>query len=73
MDNEEFRAIRAKLKLDRNEMAELLGLSGYNYVSNIELGLRNPSKLTIKFLRYLDSMTLSKAQKIIEEINKFQP
>lgn len=73
METKEFKAIREALNLDRNEMAELLALSGYMAVSNIETGLRNPNKLAVKLLRYLNSMTPAKAKKLIEEINKFQP
>lgn len=72
MNTKEFKAIRNKLELDREEMAQFLGLSGYMAISNIEIGLRNPNKLAVKLLRYLNSMTLHNAQKVIEEINKFQ-
>jgi len=71
MNADEFKKIREGLNLSREEVAKLLGLSGYMYVSNIENGLRNPNKLAIKLLRYLSSMTNSRATKFIEEINKF--
>jgi DNA-binding transcriptional regulator YiaG len=73
MEPKEFRQIREWLDLGREEMAELLGLSGYMAVSNIEIGVRNPNKLAVKFLRYLHSMTKKNAKGIIEEINKFNP
>lgn len=72
MDAKEFKEIRKRLELNQNEMAELLGLTDFKTVSNIEIGDRNPNKLAIKFLRYLNSLTLAKAKKLIEEINKFQ-
>lgn len=73
MEPREFKQIREWLDLNREEMAELLGLSGYMAVSNIEIGVRNPNKLAVKFLRYLNSMTKKNAERIIEEINKFNP
>ncbi len=71
MTKEEFKSTREKLKLSREEIAELLALSGYSAVANIELGIRNPSKLTAKFLRYLNAMSKSQAKKLIEEFNKY--
>lgn len=71
MDAKEFKTIRERLNLDRNEMAVLLELSSYTAVSNIEIGHRNASKFAAKFLRYLDSMKIEKAHKVIKEINQF--
>ena len=71
MTKEEFKSVREKLKLSREEIAELLAMSGYSAVANIELGLRNPGKLTAKFLRYLNAMTKSQAKKLIEEFNEY--
>jgi DNA-binding transcriptional regulator YiaG len=63
---EEFQRIREKLGLDREEFAEVFGLAGYKSVSNIENSIRNPSKLTIIFLRTLDAIPLQKAKNLIE-------
>lgn len=71
MDAKEFKEIRMKLKLNRDEMAKLLELSSYTAVSNIELGHRNTGKFTAKFLRYLDSMKSERANRVIKEINQF--
>ncbi len=71
MTKEEFKSVREKLKLSREEIAELLAMSGYSAVANIELGLRNPGKLTAKFLRYLNAMPKAQAKKIIEEFNEY--
>ncbi len=71
MDAKEFKEIRIRLKLDRDELAKLLELSSYTAVSNIELGHRNSGKFAAKFLRYLDSMKFEKAHKVIKEINQF--
>ncbi|HAR43295.1 MAG TPA: hypothetical protein DCS07_11815 [Bdellovibrionales bacterium] len=65
MTGDEFRKIREQLGLSREEMAELIGLSGYNAVSNIELGLRNPSKLAGMLLRVLDSLPRQRANELI--------
>lgn len=66
MKAEEFHRIRDKLGLDRNEFAEVFGLAGYMSVSNIENGIRNPSKLTIILLRTLDAIPLQRAKDLIE-------
>ena len=65
MTGDEFRKIREQLGLSREEMAELIGLSGYNAVSNIELGLRNPCKLAGMLLRVLDSLPRQRANELI--------
>ena len=71
MDANEFKAIRKSLNLTQKEMAELLELSSFTAVSNIEIGHRNVGKFSAKFLRYLDSMKLDRANKVIKEINQF--
>jgi len=43
----QFKAIREKLQLSQEELAQLLCLSGKQAISNIETGFRNPSKLTM--------------------------
>jgi transcriptional regulator with XRE-family HTH domain len=72
MTGNEFRAIREHLGLSREEMAELLGLSGYTAVSNIELGHRNPSKLTAMLLRALKSLSPKRAKELIELLRGFR-
>lgn len=59
--------------MTREEFAELLCLSGYNAVMNIENGYRNPSKFTIRFLRYLSSLPKNRAMALIEELKKHEP
>lgn len=73
MKAEEVRRIREKLELTREEFAELVCLSTYNGVMNIETGFRNAGKLTAKLLRYIDSLPKAKAQAFIEEINRHEP
>jgi DNA-binding transcriptional regulator YiaG len=70
---DEVRRIREKLGMTREEFAELVCLSTYNSVMNIETGFRNAGKLTAKLLRYIDSLPKAKAQAFIEEINRHEP
>ncbi len=66
MTTDEFRRIREKLELDREQFAEIFGLAGYMSLANIENGIRNPSKLTIILLRTFDAIPLKRAQDLIE-------
>jgi DNA-binding transcriptional regulator YiaG len=70
MEPREIRAIREKFCLDRDEFAEIFGLSSYTSVSNIELGHRNPSKLLIIILKVLDALPESKAVELIALMKK---
>jgi transcriptional regulator with XRE-family HTH domain len=45
MTSVQFKEIRERLGLSQSELAEILGLSSKQAVSNIETGLRNPGKL----------------------------
>lgn len=67
MKSNEIRRIREKLELSREEFAEFLCLSGYGAYANIENDIRKPSKLTIRLLRYLDSLSKSHAKDFIAE------
>ncbi|NJL25374.1 MAG: helix-turn-helix transcriptional regulator, partial [Calothrix sp. SM1_5_4] len=67
------RSIREDFEMTREEFAELLCLSSYNAVMNIENGYRNPSKFTVRFLRYLSSLPRQKALVLIEELKKHAP
>ena len=58
---------------DRRQLAELLCLSGYDSVMNIETGFRKPNKLAIRVLRYLESLPNTKAQNLIEELKRHEP
>ncbi len=72
MKGDEFRAIREHLGLSREEMAELLGLSGYSAVSNIEIGHRNPSQLAAMLLRALKSLSPKRANELINLLRGFR-
>ena len=73
MNQKEFKRIREVLNMDRHELAELLCLSSYDSVMNIEIGFRKPNKLAIRILRYLDSLPKTKAQNLIEELKRHEP
>lgn len=66
MDVVEFKRIRVKLGLSQSDLAELLGMTTRNAVSNIEIGNRNPGKLTGTMLRVLDSLPKRKAEELVE-------
>ena len=66
MKADEFRRIRLKFEMNQVRFAELLGLSGFKAVSNIETGVRNPSKLTSIILGVLDSLPRRKAEELIK-------
>lgn len=69
MESNEVRRIREKLELSREDFAEILCLSGYGAYANIENNIRKPSKLTIRLLRYLDSLSKTRALNFIEEFS----
>ena len=66
MSSLRFKAIRENLGLKQEELAQVLGLSGKTAVSNIETGVRNPSKLAMAVLEILDGMSSRKANELIE-------
>lgn len=73
MKAEEIKRIREDLDLSRDGLAELLCLSGYQAMMNIETDFRRPSKLAIRLLRYLDSLPKAKALAFIEELKRYEP
>jgi transcriptional regulator with XRE-family HTH domain len=72
MKSSELRRIREKLGLSREDFAEVLCLSGYGAYANIENDIRKPSKLTIRLLRYLDSLSKARALNFIEEFSCYE-
>lgn len=70
MKADEFKRIRMKLEMNQEQFAELLGLSGFKAVSNIETGVRNPSRLTAIILGVLDSLPKRKAEELVELMQK---
>ena len=72
MKGDEIKAIREKLEINRIDFAEFMGLANYGALTNIETGFRNPSKFTLKILRYLNSLPKKKALALIQEIKEFK-
>ncbi len=72
MKASEIRRIREKLGFNRDDFAEILCLSGYRAYTNIENEYRQPSKLTIRLLRYLDSLPKKQALDFIEEFTQHE-
>lgn len=70
MSPSKFKAIREKLGLKQEELAQVLGLSGKTAVSNIETGVRNPSKLGIAVMEILNESSSRKSQELIELLKK---
>ncbi|MGE0763457.1 MAG: hypothetical protein AB7N80_09275 [Bdellovibrionales bacterium] len=73
MRNGEIERLRERLELDRHELAKFLGLSSYGSMMNIENGVRNPSRLAMKVLRYTASLSKKEALAFIEELNRHEP
>ena len=71
MKNGEIEKLRKRLGLDRHEFGRFLELT-YPSLMNIENGVRNPNKLTMKLLRYVDSLSKPKALAFIEELNRHE-
>ncbi|MBX3041570.1 MAG: hypothetical protein KF789_12760 [Bdellovibrionaceae bacterium] len=68
----EVKEIREKLGLDREQFADLLCLSGYQAMMNIETDFRKPSKLAVRFLRFLDAQPKKKALEFIDNFNGYK-
>lgn len=64
---DEIKVIRQRFDYSREEFAEVLCLSSFQSMANIESGFRKPSKLTVRFLRYLDSLSDARAKTFIKE------
>jgi DNA-binding transcriptional regulator YiaG len=73
MRNGDVEKLREKLGLDRNQFAKFLGLTNYGSMMNIENGVRNPSRLAMKVLRYTASLSKKDALAFIEELNRHEP
>lgn len=71
MNGMEIKRIRKKLGMTREEFAEVLCLSGYRTMMNIETDFRKPSKLAVRLLRYLDDKQKKKALEFIEEFKEY--
>jgi DNA-binding transcriptional regulator YiaG len=72
MKPDEIKEIRERLEISREDMADVLCL-GYRSLMHIEWSTRNPSKLTIRLLRYIESLSKAKALAFIEELKRHEP
>lgn len=70
MSSPRFKKLREQLELTQEELAEVLGLSGKQAISNIETGVRNPSKLSMAILEILNELPKKEALKLIELLRK---
>lgn len=66
MSPSKFKAVREKLGLSQDELAQVIGLSGKKAVSNIETGVRNPSKLGAAIMEILHESSPRKAKELID-------
>jgi transcriptional regulator with XRE-family HTH domain len=64
----EFKRIRLKLGLTQANAAEALGFSSAKAVSNIEIGFREPSRLTIAIFSILDELPMKEAKKLVDRL-----
>jgi transcriptional regulator with XRE-family HTH domain len=60
--------IRAEMGLSQTEMAELLGLSSYTYISNLESGRQNFSDTLVKCMKYVYALFLHEVS--LDDVNK---
>jgi len=67
--NIRVKQIRKRLGLTRPEFSEFLGLTSRSLM-NIELGSRNPNRLTIKVIGFLASISKRDALAFIKELNR---
>lgn len=66
MTGKQFKAAREKLELSQDQLAQILGLSGKQAVSNIETGLRNAGKLAASVLQLLVELPEKRSKEIQE-------
>ncbi|MGZ3803658.1 MAG: helix-turn-helix domain-containing protein [Pseudobdellovibrionaceae bacterium] len=65
MSPTQFKAIRERLGLSQEELAQVLCLSGKKVVSNIETGVRNPGRLVMVIMQILDELSAKKAKELM--------
>ncbi|HWU44147.1 MAG TPA: helix-turn-helix domain-containing protein [Bdellovibrio sp.] len=70
MSSAKFKATREKLGLTQEEVAQVLGFSGKTAISNIETGVRSPSKLAMAVLEVLAELPKKDSQRFVELLRK---
>lgn len=71
MSSIKFKAMREKLGLTQEEVSEVLGFSGKTAISNIETGVRSPSKLAMAVMELLAELPRKDAERLIELLRKY--
>ncbi len=71
MTGNQFKSIREKLGLSQDELAQILGLSGKQAVSNIETGFRNPSRLTVALMQVFLDLPEKRSKELRELLVKY--
>ncbi len=69
MSPQKFKAIREKLGMTQEELADVLGLSSHKPISHFETGFRTPSLLTQALMNALGSLSDRKAAELLELIS----
>lgn len=70
MSSAKFKATREQLGLTQDEVAQILGFSGKTAISNIETGVRSPSKLALAVLEVLADLPKKESLRLIELLQK---
>lgn len=70
MSSAKFKATREQLGLTQDEVAQILGFSGKTAISNIETGVRSPSKLALAVVEVLADLPKKESLRLIELLQK---
>lgn len=70
MSSAKFKVTREKLGLTQEEIAQVLGFSGKTAISNIETGVRSPSKLAMAVLEVLAELPKKDSQRFVELLKR---
>ena len=68
MSPKQFKAVRTRLRLTQDELAQIIGVSGKGPISHFETGFRTPSLLTQAVLGVLDGLTEVDAADLIARL-----
>lgn len=71
MRGSEFKAIREKLDLTQDELADILCLSGKQVVSNIETEYRNASKLSTVLMKVFIALPEKQSLELRRQLKSF--
>jgi transcriptional regulator with XRE-family HTH domain len=71
LTGKEFKRIREKIGLEREDFAKLFGMSGYMAIANIENGSRRAGPTMVVLMRTLDAIPTKRAQEFLDFMRKF--